>query len=287
MPDEPPLVLKRYHPGVAVDGVALAALVRWRRELAAPDRARVDRLATWPLAVALADDGTTRRAFVMRRVPGCVHRARPAALGAQPDGDRARRSTSWPSPSAFAGCSPTTTSASDRLQVIWMLAETVAFLHRRRIVIGDLSVRNVLCCARPGRILLVDCDSMTLGGVGSPLPTAFTVDWDDPAQPDLAAASADVYKLALFVLRTPARSFQTRDAGAAGHLLDATGRLAPGALAGPQLLHVVRRPRRGSAGRPDDAPQPAPPKETRSTMSDVQARAKILPFYLLSTCRTR
>ena len=66
---------------------------------------------------------------------------------------------------------------------------------------------------------------MTLGGVGSPLPAAFTVDWDDPAQPDLAAASADVYKLALFVLRTLARSFQTRDPGGAGHLLDATGRL--------------------------------------------------------------
>ena len=110
-----------------------------------------------------------------------------------------------------------------RLRIVWSLAETVAFLHQHRVVIGDLSSRNVLWRTDAG-VLLVDCDSVTLGGIGAPLPPASTVDWDDPAQPDLVAASSDVYKLALLVLRIVSRHFQTRDPALADEQLDAAGR---------------------------------------------------------------
>jgi hypothetical protein len=215
------LVLKRFHRPELVDGAALRRLVGWRRRLPHPERARLDAVAAWPLAVV--SQAGELAGFLMQRVPpdfvatvrlpsGRRQRVLREAQYLVADGERARRLRV---PEAHV---------RDRLEVVWALCEVVGFLHRNRIVLGDLSTRNVLWCSAPGRILLVDCDSVTLGGVGSPVSPAFTVDWDDPAQPDVAAASSDVYKLGLFVLRSLGRSFQTRDPAEADAALDGTGR---------------------------------------------------------------
>ncbi len=215
-----PLVLKRYHEPGQVDRAVLERLVEWRRELAPAERARLDRLAVWPLALVVEDERLV--GFVMRRVPDAY-----VASVRVPSGARRRvlREAQYllAAPERMRALHVADPPDAVRLELVRALADAIAFLHQRRVVIGDLSTRNVLWSAELERVLLVDCDAVMLGGVGSPLPLTATVDWDDPAQPDMAAASSDIYKLALFVLRSVSRSFQTRDPAAADGLLDPAG----------------------------------------------------------------
>ena len=225
-----PLVFKRFHDPALVDEGVLRRFVSWRRGLGGGERARLDRIATWPLSVVCAEGRLA--GFVMRRVPEAMTEAVRLPSGAHRRVLREGQYLLAPAEHARRLSVPAV-SARVRLGVVWALAEAVAFLHARRMVIGDLSSRNVLWCPESAQVLLVDCDSITLGGVGSPLPPTHTVDWDDPAQPGATAASADVYKLGLFVLRALARSFQARDPAAAGAVLDGSGRLLLGQSLSP------------------------------------------------------
>lgn len=215
-----PLVVKRYHRPDEVDEDALRRFVGWRRELRDGDRARLDRSTTWPLATVT--EAGRPVGFVMCRVPD-----RFAAVVRGPSGDR--RTVLREAQYLF--CRTTQSrrlglpdvALEDRLAVVYELVDTVAFLHRCRVVVGDLSSRNVVWSAAPPAVVLLDCDSFVLGLVGSPVPPTATVDWDDPSQPGVSAASSDVYKLALFVLRAAACSFQRRDPQLAAGALDPAG----------------------------------------------------------------
>jgi hypothetical protein len=225
-----PLVLKRFFRPESVKAAALRELVRWRRELGDQDQHQLDRVAMWPLAVVEADDVLV--GFVMHRVPDAFVQTVRLPSGRRREvlreaqyvfaSDRAHR------------LQVPIIKLPQRLGMILSLVEAIHFLHRRRVVVGDLSSRNVLWDSDPARVLLVDCDSMFLGGVGSALPAAFTVDWDDPAEPAGAAASSDVYKLGLFVLRVLIGSFQARQADLAEQHLDVTGRLLLRASLSPE-----------------------------------------------------
>jgi hypothetical protein len=216
---ETPIVFKRFlHPEV-IDPDALRALVHWRRQLEDHERGELDRLTAWPIAVV--EEQGVIVGFVMRRLPEMFTQMIRLPSGMQRTVPREAQYLLAPERSARLGVPEV--MPSERLELLCVLVETVAFLHEHHVVVCDMSTRNVLWSTNPSRVFFVDCDSMFLGGVGSPLPPSFTVDWDDPAQRD-AAASSDVYKLALFLVRTLAESFQTRDARlAAGHL-DVAGR---------------------------------------------------------------
>jgi hypothetical protein len=234
---EPPLVFKRFHHPQDVNWDVLREMVSWRRSLARAEQGRVDRTSTWPLAIVVGADGPV--GFLMRRLSPdyqervrlpsgcyrCVLREAQYLLGSR---DRARR------------LGVEDVGLETRLELLWDLAETISFLHGHGVVVGDLSSRNVLWRSAPSRVILVDCDSMILGGVGSPHPPTTTVDWDDPAQPDMPAASADVYKFALFVLRSLAHTFQGRDPAPAVPLLDSTAQVL---LARSLSLDPGSRPR--------------------------------------------
>ncbi|MDQ3777780.1 MAG: phosphotransferase, partial [Actinomycetota bacterium] len=209
--DARPVVLKRFNRPEQVDARALEALVRWRRDLPPSERSWLDRITTWPLATV--NEAGTCVGFVMHRVPREFAEEVRLPSGRRQSVLREAQYLIAPEDRLCRLRVPAP-SRRTRLEIVWMLAEAIGFLHRRRIVVGDLSSRNVLWRPDPGRIVIVDCDSTTLGRVGSPHEPAFTVDWDDPAQPVTVAASSDVYKLALFALRTLARSFQTRDPAA-------------------------------------------------------------------------
>jgi hypothetical protein len=214
------LVLKRYHDGTSVRRDALERLTQWRRGVADTDRRRIDRITPWPLAVV--SDGDALVGFVMHRIGAEFFTQAHLPSGARRPVLREAQYLVAP-PDRLARLRIDEPSPSSRRELTWALAEAVAFLHRHRIVLGDVSTRNVLWAHAPPRVSFVDADSFSLGGVGSPVPPAFTIDWDDPAQPGLAAASSDVYKLALLVLRILARQFRTRDPDAAQPHLDPAG----------------------------------------------------------------
>lgn len=219
--DDARLVLKRFFTPQLVNGETLRRLVHWRRELSELERRQLDHLATWPLTT-VEEEGQVL-GFVMHRVPVEFSQTVRVPSGARRtvlreaqyllSEERARR------------LGVTFPAATRRVEIVFALIEAIHFLHRRRIVVGDLSARNILWDAPSARVLMVDCDSMFLGGVGSPLPPAFTVDWDDSAGHADAAASSDVYKLGLFVLRVLTGSFQSRNPEAAAAHIDGTGLL--------------------------------------------------------------
>lgn len=216
-----PLVLKHFHRPDEAGDTALRALTTWRRDLAPADRRRLDLVTTWPLAVVT--DGGAPVGFVMRRVP--------ARYGLEVRLPSGRRAHALREAQYLFGSRPRAqrlgiddVDLDGRRELVYEFAEAVAFLHARGIVIGDVSARNLLWCSSPSAVMLVDCDAMHLPRIGSPHPPAFTVDWDDPAQPLVPAASSDVYKLGLFVLRALGRSFQSRDPALADDALDGMGR---------------------------------------------------------------
>ncbi len=215
-----PLVFKRFHDPAAVDWAALRALVEWRRSLKQGDRRRVDRELTWPLAVVGGETGPL--GFLMYRVSSDFEASVRTPSGGSRSVVREAQYLMVNSPRA-ARLGIGEPSDAQRLELIWRLVDLIAFLHDRQIVVGDLSTRNVLWSELDSRIVLVDCDSMILGGVGSPHPPAVTVDWDDPALA-VPAASSDIYKLALFVVRTLGRSFQIRSSDEVIAALDSTAR---------------------------------------------------------------
>jgi hypothetical protein len=206
-PASEPLVAKWYLPDVAVDPAALTRLVSWRRRLGAEDLAVLDDVACWPRAVLVRHGRAA--GVLLPRVPA------PFSFElAHPSGARgpvlrelqyliagpallARR--------GISGESPTT-----RLRLLVAFVSAVSFLHRREVVLGDMSVKNVLWSAGRG-VHLLDCDALRLTGTNPAVSQPNSPGWDDPAFPGTQNQQSDRYKLALTVLRVLARDFHTRD----------------------------------------------------------------------------
>jgi hypothetical protein len=89
-----------------------------------------------------------------------------------------------------------------RLAIARAFARLFDVLHRHGIVVGDVSMRNLLW-ANSGieRAFLIDCDSMRAAGNEPAVAPAVTPDWDDPSSPGKADLDTDRYKLALAILR--------------------------------------------------------------------------------------
>ena len=95
-------------------------------------------------------------------------------------------------------------SAKTRLEVAREFAGLLAMLHGKGLVVGDVSVRNVLWAGTGGKaeIFLIDCDGIRMLGSRPVLPQRDTLDWNDPLQPKIGPdPDSDRYKLALLVGR--------------------------------------------------------------------------------------
>jgi hypothetical protein len=81
----------------------------------------------------------------------------------------------------------------------------MALLHSRAMIIGDVSMRNVLWTGTDGQpvtIFLIDCDGIRMLGQVPVMAQAETPDWEDPNQPKTGPdLDTDRYKLALLVGR--------------------------------------------------------------------------------------
>jgi DNA-binding helix-hairpin-helix protein with protein kinase domain len=80
--------------------------------------------------------------------------------------------------------------------------ELFQMLHRDGVMVGDVSMRNLLWTLADGpAVFAIDCDGFRLTGRPPAVRPADTVGWVDPARPSEVTVDTDRYKLALVTLR--------------------------------------------------------------------------------------
>jgi hypothetical protein len=207
-----PVVVKLYRratPPAAAD--VLATMVDWRESLPSAEKARLQRVAAWPLSVVSADrqavgvvmQDVTRRYSVPFVMPSGRRENVLLAL------EHLLGSDTYLQARGLDVHLDTVT----RAQVAERVSAALAFLHRHAIVASDIAPSNLLVSfgAAAVSVCLIDCDSMVFRGRQA-LSSVQTGDWDIPAafgEPPRTRAS-DAYKLGLVVLRLFARSHDGR-----------------------------------------------------------------------------
>ncbi|MCD0447622.1 hypothetical protein LO762_00195 [Actinocorallia sp. API 0066] len=196
------LVYKEYlNPGM-VNGVELAELVALpSRAFTDAERRRLRAQTAWPRNRVL--DGGVVKGFLMERVPDEF--SGQAAAGAKL---LELQYLLYPPKPLWGSITPL--DVDGRLHAVRQAAALFQLLHSKGLVIGDVSMVNLLWSHTPG-IHLLDCDGIRRQGHPPVTAQAETPDWDDPTQPpggpDL---DTDRYKLALLVVRVLARDSGVR-----------------------------------------------------------------------------
>lgn len=196
-----PFIYKEYHKHLGeVSGHGLAGVIAVRESLDAKEREWLDRCAIWPLRVVVERGAVT--GVIMRLIPDeffqqiTLPSGRAARLPreAQPllIAKKLCEKLGWP----YA-------EPRQRKQLCAQLCYTVAFLHRRGIVFGDISPRNVLFRLTPSTgMTLVDCDAIRKIGTAAVVGQGNSPDWFPPEGRNAPQSMrTDVYKLGLFILR--------------------------------------------------------------------------------------
>ncbi|MFC4029912.1 hypothetical protein ACFO3J_00335 [Streptomyces polygonati] len=191
--NRPGEVLKRYFTDTA-DGVSMRYLVEFPDTLPDSEREALLRQTAWPLARVVKHGKVV--GFLMREVPASF-------VGQTRAGTQLRelQYLLYPPKPLWGDIVPL--DIHGRIEVAAAFAGLVRILQERQMVIGDISMRNLLWSPGvPARICLIDCDSPTRVGMPPVLPTTDTPDWNDPRQQGGPSPATDLYKLALLVGRT-------------------------------------------------------------------------------------
>jgi DNA-binding helix-hairpin-helix protein with protein kinase domain len=195
-------VYKEYLDVSAVNAAALADLVALPGSLPSGERDRLLSLTAWPLARVM--DGNQIKGFIMKKVPLPF-------WGEQGGGLK-------PLEAQFLMYSPkpmwgkiSPPGIEGRLEIARQSASLFQLLHAKGLVIGDVSMRNMLWSQSPAGIFLLDCDGVRIQGRRPVMAQPETPDWNDPLQsvngPD---QDTDRYKLALLIMRVLTQSHDLR-----------------------------------------------------------------------------
>jgi len=193
-----PQAFKKYKDPTTVDPSALKALVDLPGQLPPSERDRLREQTAWPLA-RIYDKGQLS-GFLMREIPGRFM----APNGAGAMKKRELQYLLYPRKPLWGDIVPASgVSTQTRVDVAREFTGLVAMLHSRTLVIGDVSMMNVLWTGTDGQpvtIFLIDCDGIRrLGQVSKQFTTR---GWEDPNQPATGPdLETDRYKLALAVGR--------------------------------------------------------------------------------------
>lgn len=195
--NRPGTVFKLYRAKNA-SAPALMALVDFPGTLNPGARHSLLSQTAWPHTCVT--DGPVVAGFLMDEVPGKF-------FGRVANGHRQLRELQYllyPPKALWGDITPL--DATGRIQVADAFVRLVQLMHEHSIVLGDISMRNLLWCAgqagQPAQIFLVDCDSAGRIGLPPVLPQPQTWDWDDPQMPSAGPdLDTDRYKVALAVGR--------------------------------------------------------------------------------------
>jgi hypothetical protein len=267
---------------------ALDSLIRLREDLSDDDRDWLDLRAAWPRQVVY--DGTRMVGLAMDPLSDVFYRRYGVRTAPK------RVVCSWMY-LAMQNPSSENPLLIDEIPVltgrqIWDLildlSRLIELLHRKDIVLGDISGGNLLWTDLPQpRAFLIDCDSFRLvgsGGIGTPKQTP---DWDDPTLGGKPTSkSSDIYKLGLAAFRAIARAKTDRPtptiSGAflATHCHSGSAASALAALIGSSVAPTGRPDAAdwvaelASGGRPRLALRPIPPR-TQSGLPPPSQRGRI------------
>ncbi|MFE3458131.1 hypothetical protein ACFXKD_11340 [Nocardiopsis aegyptia] len=168
------------------------------------ERARLYALSSWPLARVVADGAVT--GFLMREIPERF-------VGRVRGGRTQLRELQYlifePKP-MWGEITPP--DVQGRLEIVRRYTSLFQLLHARGLVVGDVSMSNLLWTADGGiDVFMLDCDGVRESGRSPVLPQAQTPDWNDPELPPTGAdLETDRYKLALLVGRVLSRHKNVR-----------------------------------------------------------------------------
>jgi len=206
---QPDTVYKKYKDPAKANPDALQALIDLPDTLQPSQRDRLYGRTAWPRT----------RVYDQMRLSGFLMREIPAEyMGPNTAGKLILRTLEFllykPRP-MWGGIIPADgVDVETRIEVAREFSALMALLHGKALVIGDVSMRNVLWTGTDEEsttIFLIDCDGIRQVGKPPVMPQPDTPDWNDPDQspngPDL---DSDRYKLALLVGRVLARQAYIR-----------------------------------------------------------------------------
>ncbi len=182
-------LLKLYHPGIAVLSDELARLIDLpdgRGDLSGAPVA-------WP----------SGRVFDGGRCVGLLMPEVPARFATSMAGRRRLLELQYllyPRRAMWADLALPTGTQRRRIAVAYL--ELFKVLHRNGVVVGDVSMRNLLWSLVGGpSVFAIDCDGFRVAGRPPAVRPADTAGWEDPARPSEVTLDTDRYKLALVTLR--------------------------------------------------------------------------------------
>jgi hypothetical protein len=188
-----PLLYKEYLHPETVRADRLAALVHTLAGMSVQDQVRVERLTAFPQQ--LVYEGSELRGFLMAEAPSGFR----TSVGTK---DKLLEIQYLTHPKKAAWKNLHIPDEQWKLQYLAGCARLFETLHSYSLIVGDVSMRNLLWSASATpNLFLIDCDSMRLVGEEPAVPAAFTPDWEDPADPRGTSIDADCYKLSLMILR--------------------------------------------------------------------------------------
>lgn len=197
------LVYKRYTQA-GPDLRALERLVEMPDSLTDTERARLFSLACWPLARVWSNGALT--GFLMEEIPQRF-------VGHLKNGAPQLQEMVYllyePKP-LWGGISPP--DVQGRLELVRQYVSLFQLLHSRELVVGDISMANLLWSADDGgAVFILDCDGVRRPGEISVFTQGQTPGWEDPQCPQTGAdLETDRYKLALLVGRVLGRENSVR-----------------------------------------------------------------------------
>lgn len=202
-------VFKRFKNTVAdeISEQGMIETVRLLGVMDPVDRARVASRAMWP--TALVREHGRMLGFMMPELPDtvkCRHGRKEAMKDGLIDWNKLTLRHTWMSNPILGSTVPKITDSKDdhrRLVLLLRdLAETFAVLHKYRIVVGDVSGRNILWHLSPEpTAMLIDCDGFRLEGSRAVTEPKQSPDWRDPHLVGDTSIESDLYKLGLAIYR--------------------------------------------------------------------------------------